>query len=139
MKLPLQRARGSLGINMTPMIDIVFLLIIFFLVSSHMVKQDAQLKLDLPQAASGHLETDESRPRVTVNVLPDGQVQLAGQAVGAEDLARRLGHERRRSGEDLEVRIRADRKVPYATVEPILIACAQASIWNVTFAVLRQE
>jgi biopolymer transport protein ExbD len=139
MKLPLRDSRGELGINMTPMIDIVFLLIIFFLVSSHMVKQDAQLKLDLPQAASGHDETNDVRSRVTVNVLPNGQVQLAGQTVGQENLARRLSHELKQTGSDLEVRIRADRTVPYSAVEPILIACTQARIWNVTFAVVRQE
>ena len=139
MKLPSRGSRGDLGINMTPMIDIVFLLIIFFLVSSHMVKQDAQLKLDLPHATTGHDETNEVRPRVTVNVLPSGQVQLAGQTVGPESLARRLSNELKQSGSDLEVRIRADRTVPYSSVEPILIACTQASIWNVTFAVLRQE
>ena len=139
MKLPSRDTRGGLGINMTPMIDIVFLLIIFFLVSSHMVKQDAQLKLDLPQASTGHDETNDNRQRVTVNVLPNGQVQLAGQTVGPEGLVRRLSNEMQQTGSDLEVRIRADRTVPYSAVEPILIACTQARIWNVTFAVLRQK
>jgi biopolymer transport protein ExbD len=139
MKLPRRDTRTELGINMTPMIDIVFLLIIFFLVSSHMVKQDTQLKLDLPHASTGHDETNDNRPRVTVNVLPNGQIQLAGQTVGEESLARRLSNELKKTGDDLEVRIRADRTVPYSAVEPILIACTQARIWNVTFAVLKQK
>lgn len=139
MKLPKIIHRGEFGFNMTPMIDVVFLLIIFFLVSSHMAQQEVQVELDLPTASSGHDQTEDNRPRVTVNVMEDGQVQLAGELVGQETLARRLGVEIQESGNDLEVRIRADRKVPYSAVEPILIACTQARIWNVTFAVTREQ
>ena len=42
-------------------------------------------------------------------------------------------------GKDLEVRIRSDRTVPYARVEPVMLSCAKAGIWNVTFAVYRPE
>ena len=42
-------------------------------------------------------------------------------------------------GQDLEVRIRSDRTVPYARVEPVMLSCAKAGIWNVTFAVYRPE
>ena len=139
MKLPNFTQRGEFGFNMTPMIDVVFLLIIFFLVSSHMAQQEVQLELDLPSASSGHDQTEDNRPRVTVNVLEDGQVQLAGEVVGEQVLARRLSVELREAGEDLEVRIRADRRVPYRFVEPILIACTQARIWNVTFAVTQEQ
>ena len=139
MKLPKTDRKGEFGFNMTPMIDVVFLLIIFFLVSSHMAQQEVQLELDLPSANSGHDQTEDNRPRVTVNVMEDGQVQLAGEMVGEQTLARRLGVELKEAGDDLEVRIRADRRVPYSAVEPILIACTQARIWNVTFAVTREE
>ena len=52
MRVPSNLARGSLGFSMTPMIDVVFLLIIFFLVSSHLAQQEVQLDLDLPAKAS---------------------------------------------------------------------------------------
>ena len=45
-------SRGEVGFNMTPMIDIVFLLIIFFIVSSHLARQETQLELALPAASS---------------------------------------------------------------------------------------
>ena len=41
--------------------------------------------------------------------------------------------------DDLEVRIRSARSVAYEHVEPILLACARAGIWNVTFAVYRRN
>jgi hypothetical protein len=54
-------------------------------------------------------------------------------------MAGRLHIERERLGGDLEVRVRADRSVPYRMVTPILLACAEAGIWNVTFAVVEMD
>lgn len=138
MRLPKSERTASLGFNMTPMIDVVFLLIIFFLVSSHLAKQEVQLDLDLPQAASGQHPPDDGRPRVTINVLPAGEILLAGSEVDTEELARRLHVELHAAGQDLEVRIRSDRRVAYQFIEPILIACSRAGAWNVTFAVRRE-
>jgi biopolymer transport protein ExbD len=139
MRPPLRHERSPIGLNMTPLIDVVFQLIIFFLVSSHLARQETQLELDLPAAASGREATVESRPRVVINVAADGHVLLGSTAIGPDELTPRLKFERRRSGSDLEVRIRADRSVPYAAVEPVLLSCADAGIWNVTFAVFKKD
>ena len=135
MRLPTRPTRGRVTMNMTPMIDVVFLLIIFFLVSSHLARQETQVALDLPTAHTGEPLEDVQRRRVTLNVLPDGQVLLGGQAVAARELTTRLKFERGRSGDELEVRIRGDRNVPFAAIEPLLVACAEAGVWNVTFGV----
>ena len=140
MRAPSNLARGSVGFNMTPMIDVVFLLIIFFLVSSHLARQEIQLELDLPDAASGRQAKDDEVRRVVLNVLPgaegEGRVQVAGRVLRADEIETLIGFESRRSEEPLEVRIRSDRRVPYRVVEPIMIACARAGVWNVTFAVV---
>ncbi len=139
MRVPIRAVRRDVDFNMTPLIDIVFLLIIFFLVSSHLAKQEVQLELDLPTAASGQMPTESDRTRVTVNVLAEGQVMLAGATIDADELTRRLRYERERSGDNLEVRIRSDRRVAYQFVEPVMLACARSGVWNVTFAVIRRE
>jgi biopolymer transport protein ExbD len=138
MRLPLRIGRPPIGMNMTPLIDVVFLLIIFFLVSSHLARQETQLDLNLPTAASGREAEVESRPRVSVNVTAAGQIMLGSAEARPDELAERLRYERDRSGDDLEVRIRSDRAVPYGVVEPVLLACADAGIWNVTFAVYKK-
>lgn len=135
MRLPTRPMRGRVTMNMTPMIDVVFLLIIFFLVSSHLARQETQLALDLPTAQTGEPLEETQRQRVTLNVLPDGQVLLGGKAVATDELTTRLKFERGRSGDELEVRIRGDRNAPFAAIEPLLIACAEAGVWNVTFGV----
>jgi len=123
---------------MTPMIDVVFLLIIFFLVSSHLASQEVPLDLQLPEASSGGRSADRPRMRITIQVRPDGAIVQAGDRIDLSELGRRLEHEADRGGPDSEIRIRCDRSAPYGTVEPILVACARAGIWNVQFSVLRR-
>ena len=120
---------------MTPMIDVVFQLIIFFLLSSHLARQETQLPLPLPSAASGTVEAADSRPRLTVNVLAEGTLLVGNRPIAVADLGLLLQERRKAHGEALEVRIRGDRGVAYRHVEPVLVACVQAGIWNVAYAV----
>jgi biopolymer transport protein ExbD len=143
MRAPSNLSRGSLGFNMTPMIDVVFLLIIFFLVSSHLARQETQLELDLPQATTGEPTKEDNVRRVVVNVLPEApperRIQVGGQRISPGQLAELVRYERsqaERQKELLEVRIRSDRHVPYRVIEPIMLACARAGVWNVTLAVV---
>ncbi len=125
---------------MTPMIDVVFLLIIFFLVSSHLARQEVQAQLDLPPARTGVDLPPAADPRVTINVVPTAagySLRLGALPVSQAELRRRLGNELAARGQDLEVRIRADRGTPYQMVQPILVTCATLGIWNVQFAVIR--
>jgi len=138
MRIPVRAIHGTVGFNMTPMIDVVFQLIIFFLLSSHLAKQEKQLPLPLPSAASGTVEAVDERPRLTVNVLADGTLLVASRAISADDLLPLLRERRTVHGDQLEVRIRGDRGVLYSRVEPVLLACVKAGIWNVAYAVQKK-
>jgi len=139
MQVPTHNSNRKYGFNMTPMIDVVFLLIIFFLVSSHLARQESQLELDLPTAASGEDDLDQETPRLTVNVKADGTLSLAGRPILKDQLKDRFIEARTKSGDNIEVRIRGSRMTPYAEIEPIMLACTGAKIFNVTFAVYREE
>jgi len=141
MRPPPSHARAGLGFDMTPMIDVVFQLIIFFLVASHLARQETQVAGDLPAAVCGHQEDEQPElRRVVVNVLPgigtEGRVQVGGRLLTHTELAAMIQYESRSADRGLEVRIRSDRRMPYRSVEPILLACARAGVWNVTFAVV---
>lgn len=138
MRVPSSLRSGEVGFNMTPMIDVVFLLIIFFLVSSHLAKQEAQMELPLPVADSGEEPNDELR-RLTLNVTADGSMLLAGRRIDRDELKQRLKEARAELGDDVEIRIRGDRNVPYSSVSPIMLSCARTGIWKVTFGVYRSE
>ena len=122
MRLPRRIRASSLGFNMTPMIDVVFQLIIFFLVSSHLAKQESQLQLPLPTANSGSKQIEDNLPRLTINVLADGTLLMLGHRVPGEELAVRLRDKLIDAGPDLQVRIRSDREAPYRLVEPVMLA-----------------
>ncbi|MCE2792336.1 MAG: ExbD/TolR family protein [Planctomycetota bacterium] len=139
MKVPRASSRGSFGFNMTPMIDVVFQLIIFFLVASHFARNETQLDLRLPVARSGAEDTDFETPRVTINVKADGTLWLSGREIAPERLTAQLTEVRSAEGDNLEVRIRGSRAATYADVEPIMRSCTEAGIWNVSYAVYREE
>jgi biopolymer transport protein ExbD len=139
MRVPNYLRSGSVGFNMTPMIDVVFLLIIFFLVSSHLAKQETQLELPLPVADSGEQPVDRAARRLTLNVMRDGTITLAGRRVSPDELQRRLQDARKEEQGDLEIRVRSDRRAAYHQVEPVLLSCARAGIWNVTFGVYQSK
>jgi len=133
----IQRSR-KLGFNMIPMIDVVFLLIIFFLVSSHLARYEAE-QLDLPKAVSGDRDEFTGASRLTVNVRDDGSMILAGRPLSTHRLTERFQAARQEFGDEVEVRIRCSRRTPYQHVSPIMLACTRVGIWNVTYSVYHQE
>lgn len=139
MKIPFHSSRGQVGFNMTPMIDVVFLLIIFFLVSSHLAHREKRIPVELPVATSGQADLSNPTPRVTLTIKSDGSVLWSGQPFGMQQLTQRLAAQREQLGDEMELRIRGDRRVPYRVVEPILDGAARAGVWNVTFAVVERE
>lgn len=136
MRIHTHLRRTPVGFNMTPMIDVVFLLIIFFLVSSHLAQRETRVPVELPEASSGQRDLPDDNPRLTLTLQPDGQLWFGGQRLPVTQLAARLRAVREQSGPKTELRIRSDRHVPYRMVEPVLSAAVEAEVWNVSFAVL---
>ncbi|SRR6056297_477538 len=138
MRIPHSGDEGRLSTNMTPMIDVVFLLIIFFLVSSHLARQESQLPLDLPAAETHRLEV-EMQDALTINVTDDARWMVAGSPVDEARLGQLLAAHRREHGDDAPVRIRTEQAIPYGRVEPLLRLSAEAGLWNAAFAVHESE
>ena len=137
MKIPSQARSYGVQFNLTPMIDIVFLLIIFFLVASYLSGSENQEAIQLAKAKGGSFNSPESPRRIVVTVMADGQLTISGQTVTIADFATQI---RPQSGEkadqDLEIRLRADKRVPYELVEPLLVECAKAGISKIKFNVI---
>jgi biopolymer transport protein ExbD len=122
---------------MTPMIDVTFLLIIFFLVSSHLAKQENFIKLDLPAANMGAADFSD-RPTATVQVLADGEYQIAGQPMQLEQVKRSILARMNTEGGPIRVRIRTDRQTNYVHIASLLKICA-ATGNAVVFAVYEES
>jgi len=122
---------------MTPMIDVVFLLIIFFLVSSHLARQENRLPLELPVASTFDPVDPEKAP-LTISVDQQAQWLISGKVVDLPLLRSILDDLRARMGSDAAIRIRTDGTVQYQHVEPLLREAAMAGITDAAIAV-REE
>ncbi len=120
------------------MIDVVFLLIIFFLVSSHLAKQENSVELDLPKAISS-LEDSATRETFVVNVLASGTWQIGGTDVDEQALASRMRQRIMQTSQPLQLKIRTDRSVTYDRIEPLLRQAAAAGIGDIVFSVYQER
>lgn len=108
-----QRRRPVL--NITPLIDVLFLLLIFFLVSSTFVEQP-NIKLDLPRAAHADVSKVES---LAVSINETGQLYFRDRPVARRELPALL-HEALGEQKDRSLVIKADRNVPHGAVVKVL-------------------
>ena len=91
MKIPSGGRTKSVSFNVTSLIDIVFLLVIFFLVASHVARTEAVEPVNLPEATQFDDEDDPTPRRLVVTIKADGALDIAGQPhTMAFDIA--LGH-----------------------------------------------
>jgi biopolymer transport protein ExbD len=121
------------AINLTPMIDILFNLIIFFLVSTRFGEIERQVDLAVPQVAGEAGLRDVPRTR-TINIYRNGTLTLDGQPISLAELPRRLAADRQAQPK-LEVAIRGDAQTPYQHVAAVIAACREAGIAELGIAV----
>lgn len=137
MKVPVP-PQVSAGFNMTPMIDVVFLLIIFFLVASHFTNQENAVEVELPSASDANEAENDETHRLTLSVPQEGELFIGLKPVAASELEELFLKEKKLQKDAFQLRIRAARSVPYSEVEPILLTAAKAGIFDVQFAVMEE-
>ncbi len=122
---------------MAPMIDIIFLLLIFFLMTSIFARLENELSITVPTA-------DESQPprrtpgEIIINLTENGVIVVNQRRLNMQELEEILV----KIGtiyKDQSVIIRGDRDALFGSAIAILDACAKAGIWNVSFAALPSE
>ena len=137
MRIPIRARRLGVALNLTPLIDIVFLLVIFFLVASHAARTESTEPVELPLASQFDDGQAEVPRRLVVTVTADQVLHVGGRIVTLDQVADLLAEaETEKQDAAYEVRIRGDRRVPFHVVEPLMIACAQAGITRIGYAVL---
>lgn len=119
--------------NLTPMIDIVFLLIIFFMVGTKFVEMERKIDVKVPEVANAGALTPAPEKRV-INVHRDGQISLDGQFVTLDELNSLLAAARRQHA-GLGVIVRGDGVGEFQNVATVLNACQQAGITDLGLSV----
>ena len=137
MKIPTRPRQRGLSFNITPLIDIVFLLIIFFLAASHLARSEAREPVELPKATQAQEDEKRIPRRLVVTITADRKLHVAGKVVEIGQVEQMiLAGRDEKNPSNFEVRIRCDQSVPYRDVEPIMLACAQSGVTRIGFAVL---
>ena len=137
MKIPTRTQDRGFAFNITPLIDVVFLLIIFFLVASHFIRNETVERIELPLASQGK-DDEDSPSRLVITVMPDGELMHGSTAIPYDEFEQLLRFLILKHGVDVtEVRIRADRNVIYSKVEPLLLTAARQGVTRVRFSVLK--
>ncbi len=134
MKLSKRKRETTVALNMTPMIDIVFLLIIFFMMVSQVSEVNLQ-PIELPRLSGG----EEQQPTImTINVNDQGEIIIGGMTMSLGDVVTLVGDELFRVGDDparMSVVIRADERGVSRTVNELVRALSQMQISRIRLAI----
>ena len=117
---------------MTPMIDMVFLLLVFFMTVSTLAQTDKRVKVDLPESASSKVPENLS-DRGTISLDADGQIFLRSQPKTLDQMQTSI-KEALATNPDLRIHLRADQATPYEAIKKTLRACAEAGAYEVIYA-----
>ena len=120
-------------LNLTSMIDVLFLLIIFFVIGTEFIKAERQIELTLPQVSENEALSAAPEKKV-INVYSDGQITYERQEISLEELKARLAaaHEKYLA---LGVLVRGDATAPFERVANVLNTCKQAGISDLAISV----
>lgn len=119
---------------MAALIDVVFLLIVFFMTVSQFSRVQAK-DIVLPEAASGEVRDASSGP-IVVNVHRDGRIEIAGRTYTDQTVREGLT---RHGPKGVSVLIRSDRDTPWQAVSGVMHVCGQIGIRRVRIAVVEGD
>ena len=139
MQLHTRRSRRHAALDMTPLIDVVFLLLIFFMVSTTF-ERETQLKIDLPEASG---EVVETRPdeRIEITIDQAGLIYVNQRELVTSDLPTLRRALSQLVADDLEriVLVDADERAPFQAVVIVMDAASQLGLAKVRFMAHRDE
>lgn len=128
------RRRSGQMPNLTPLIDIVFLLLVFFMLTSHFVQEQA-IDIDLPVAESGEAVSEDTQLELVINA--EGRFLLDDHFVEAESLEAVL-REKLQQRSDKNLRVRGDRHAPLGQAVSVLDAARKAGASGVDIVTEQQ-
>jgi len=125
------------GFQIAPMVDIMFILLSFFIATQIYARWEKEIEIRLPTADTGKTPS-RMAGEIIINVLKDGSVVVNRQKLDEPSLKRLLARiVRLFPGQP--VIVRADKQTAYEHVVRVLDLCRQSDIWNISFATAMSE
>ena len=125
--LPMSRKKRRITLDMTPLIDCVFLLLVFFLVTSVFKQDKSVLKLLLPETTS---EVKQEVSEGFFIELSESQMAVNGELVTVEGLRTKSASVQNKKA---PVALKIDKKTPYEKVAAVLDVLQMEKIYNIQF------
>ena len=126
-----------LGFQIAPMVDILLVLLCFFIMTWSFAKKEMDLSVKVPSAQNGK-ESNSVLNQTVLNVRADGTVIWNNAQVSRQDLEDRL-RTLAKDFPDFAIIVRGDEKVEWHFIASVLDTCRAANIWNVAFATRKPE
>jgi biopolymer transport protein ExbD len=138
VKLRQTSSEDEPAVNLTPLIDVVFILLIFFMVSTTF-QRESEIKIELPEASSEPVEETDDVLEIVIDI--EGHYFIGEQQVVNTELETLKTAIRKFLGEQTEmpVVIRADRNTPYESVVRAMDATAQLGLLQMSLATNQPE
>ena len=134
-----RKAQENPQLDMTPMIDVVFELIIFFVVTlTQCNAKDETIRLE--DGTHGIELTPEELPptQMTVDVARNGRISMGDITMTPEQIGQRVKERKRKFGE-FPVLIRADKNARHEAVARVMNACTANGIWKISFMAIHEH
>ncbi|MFC1897997.1 ExbD/TolR family protein [Candidatus Cloacimonadota bacterium] len=125
----LEKKKRKLSINITSLIDVVLLLLIFFMLTTSFVEQPG-MKLDLPETESSK---GERTGELEISVLEDGSIFINGNAITIEELEAQI-NEIAQTLDDKSLILKADKTVQHGTVVKIMDIARSVGLQKIIIA-----
>ena len=128
------------SLDMTPMIDVVFQLIIFFVVTLKM-SDDKDMTIKLEDGKHGIVLTQDELPpsQLTIDVARSGRVSLSNITLTDAMLASKIKERKARYGADFPCMIRADQRTKHKDVARVMNICAACGVWKLSFVAIQEH
>ena len=126
-------------LDMTPMIDVVFQLIIFFVVTAAMQNKAMETNVRMAMAPNGPVEEQKDPRTVTVDVDVKGHISIMKTRISEGQLLTILNKARNSSGQNTPVVIRGDLRAKHEAIKRVMDVCGKAGLWKIRFAALKEQ
>jgi biopolymer transport protein ExbD len=120
------------GFQIAPMVDILLVLLVFFIVTWNFSLSEKELDIKIPTVSNAK-EANPYVGQVVVNVKSDGSIWFNRQPISGEELVAKL-KELAKLYPDQAVILRGDQNTKYQSIASVLDLFRQANIWNIAFA-----
>ena len=137
MKFQSQFGSERTGIQLAPMIDVVFLLLIFFIVLWNYARFETEIDISVPAASAGE-NPERTIGEIVVNVKKEGGIIIEGiERTELETLE--MFKSIVAAYQDQALILRGDKEASFDHIVKVLNLCKEANIWNISFATSQPE